>query len=137
MMAVSFIGSVIMQVAPWPMASARNAWLSVWRSGRPNETLLAPRLMLTPNSWRSSWIVFRVTAPRVAVGADGQHQRVDDDIFDGDAQRGRPLDDLRRHRQPFLGRGRDAVVVHGQADHGRAAILDQRQDAAAAISPRR
>jgi len=51
---------MIALVSPAAMAMGRNAALSTWRWGRPNETLEAPRHMLTPSSSRMRLIVFRV-----------------------------------------------------------------------------
>jgi hypothetical protein len=38
-----------MQLTPALAVSAMKAWLTVFRSGRPKDTFLAPRLILTPN----------------------------------------------------------------------------------------
>ena len=43
---------MIALVRPWAEPMARNAAFSVWRSGRPKETLEAPRHMFTPSSSR-------------------------------------------------------------------------------------
>jgi len=74
----SLIGSVIEQVAHGLHGHPRKVWLTVViRSGSPNDTLLAPRLMLTPNSLRIQFDGFAVwTSAALLVRADRHHQRI-------------------------------------------------------------
>ncbi len=61
------------------------------------------------------------------VGADSQHQRIEQHVFGLDAQPGRLVEDVLGHFQPRFGRGGDAVVVHAQRDHCRAMLGDDGQ----------
>src|SRR5207253_2625167 len=62
-------GLVIAHVSPECIASGRNAALTVARSGRPNDTLEAPHVMLLPSSSRMRRIVSSVMTPHVGSAA--------------------------------------------------------------------
>ena len=58
---------MIALVRPAAIAMGRNAALSTWRSGSPNDTFDAPRHMFTPSSSRIRLIVASVV--RTAAGS--------------------------------------------------------------------
>ncbi len=66
-----------------------------------------------------------------------KHKRINNDVFDRDAHPGGAFDDLLGYGKAFLGGLGNAVIVHGQTDDSRAALLDQRQDCRQLVSPRR
>src|SRR5262249_41271141 len=57
--------SMMALVRPAEIAIGRNAAPMVWRSGMPNETVDAPRVMFTPHSSRRNPVVSNVFSPTV------------------------------------------------------------------------
>ena len=62
------------------------------------------------------------------VGADGHDQAVDEDVFLRDAHGDGAVDDLVGDGDASVDVGRDAFVVHAEADEGGAVLFDERQE---------
>jgi hypothetical protein len=88
--------------------------------------LLAPRLILTPNSRRTLSIVVSVTLPAFWSAPTVRNQGIDDHILRRDAQPGSPFQDFSRNPHAYLRIGGNTTLVHRQPDHGCSIFLDER-----------
>jgi hypothetical protein len=61
------------------------------------------------------------------VRADGHYQRIDDDVFDGDAQLGGALDDLGCRGETQLRVVGNALLADGQTDDRSFVLLHKRE----------
>ena len=77
----SSLGLMIAASSPASMAMAKKAEEISGRRGRPKEILLTPSTVFSPNRSLTSRIACRVSTRPFLLGADGQGQAVDDEIF--------------------------------------------------------
>ncbi len=121
-------GFVIAEVRPEAIAMVRKALLMPPRFGRPKLTLEAPQVVLTLSSLVQPPHEAHHLHARQVDGADRHHQRVDDDVARRDAVVRGALDDALGDREAHVRVLGDAGLVVLDRDHGRAVLLDERQD---------
>ena len=95
-------------------------------SGIPKDTLLAPRLIFTPNSWRTSSIVCKVMAAALLLAPTVSTRGSMITSSAGIPNLAARSEDYPSHFKAAFGGFRDTIVIHGQADYGCAELFDYR-----------
>ena len=131
----SSLGLMMAASSPASIAMAKKADEISGRHGRPNEMLLTPSTVFSPQPFLTRRIAVNVSRRPFLFGADGEGQAVDYDIFRRDAGGFSCHDNLFGDCRPPLPVGGYPALIQGEPDDRRAVFSCSAAESFRGFSP--